>query len=443
MSHPSLAPTLSLILAMSMGFHSSASAAEPAAVVAASTPAFKITPADDAWRAALPRDAEFATQAYLARLPAESVAKSDAYYEGTYWLQLWDLLLGLAVATVMMSGRRAARVRDWAQSKVRKPLLRDALFAAVYTLSAWVLTLPLTIYAGFVREHAYGMATQNLAAWFGEQLVALAVNLLISTAVIGLLYALIRRAGVRWWIWGTAFGISVMIVFIALSPIYIEPLFNTYKPLEDGPIKAAVLKMAHANGVPADNVYEFNASKQTTRASANVAGLWGSAAVRLNDNLLRRASEAEIRAVMAHELGHYVLNHVVKILTALTLILLLAFYFAQWMMRWLLSRTALLTGVSRVDDVASLPLLAAVFSIFFALCTPLQNTLIRTHEAEADQFGLNLSREPHGFAEGQLKLVEYRKADPGPLEEIVFFNHPSTRKRIYAAMRWREAMGTP
>ncbi|MFV8111993.1 M48 family metalloprotease, partial [Enterobacter cloacae complex sp.6700816] len=95
-----------------------------------------------------------------------------------------------------------------------------------------------------------------------------------------------------------------------LTPVYIAPLFNTSKPLDDGPVKAAVLQMAHANGVPVDNVYEVDASRQTTRVSANVSGLFGTAAVRLNDNLLRRTSLPEIRAVMGHELGHYVMNHI-------------------------------------------------------------------------------------------------------------------------------------
>lgn len=404
---------------------------------------FKIRPVDDAWRAALPRNAEAATQAYLDRLPAEVQAKSDAYYTGGYWLQLWNLLLGLVIAAVLMSGRRAARLREWATRVGRGPVRRDVLFGAAYLLLTWVLTLPLAVYEGWWREQAYGMSTLTLAAWFGEQAIALAGMVLVGAPIIAALYGLIRRAGERWWIWGTAGGLVLMVTLMTLSPVLIDPLFNTYKPVEDGPVKSAVLTMAHANGVPVDNVYVFDASRQTTRISANVSGLFGTAAVRLNDNLLRRTSEAEIRAVMSHELGHYVLNHGLKMLTMFTLVLLVGFFVAQGVMSGLLRRWAGATGVSRVDDVASLPLLAAVFSVFFTLATPVQNSIVRMQEIEADRYGLNLSREPHGFAEAQLRLVEYRKADPGPLEEVVFFHHPSTRHRIHDAMRWREAMGTP
>ncbi|KQW44629.1 MULTISPECIES: M48 family metallopeptidase [unclassified Roseateles] len=404
---------------------------------------FKIRPVDDAWRAALPRNAQAATQAYLDRLPAEVQARSDAYYTGGYWLILWELLFGLAVTAILMSGRRAARLRDWAQRVGRGPVRRDMLFGGAYVLASAVLTLPLAIYSGWWREQAYGMSTQTFLAWLGETALSQAVDMLMMGIVVAGLYAVIRRAGERWWIWGTGGSIAALVVLVAISPVLIQPLFNTYQPVEDGTVKTAVLQMAHANGVPVDNVYTFDASRQTTRISANVSGLLGTAAVRLNDNLLRRTSEAEIRAVMSHELGHYVMNHMAKNIALLTPLIFVGFAVVAWAMKRLLARLAGATGVSRIDDVAGLPMLVAVLSVFFTLATPINHSITRLQEIEADRFGLNLSREPHGFAEAQLRLVEYRKADPGALEEFIFFHHPSTRHRIHDAMRWREAMGTP
>jgi STE24 endopeptidase len=333
-------------------------------------------------------------------------------------------------------------VRDWAQRVGRKAFFRDVIYGGVFSVASFVLSLPLTIYQGFVREHDYGMATQTFGPWFGEQMIGLAVNTMIMALTIGLLYAAIRRAGERWWLWGSALTVGILVVIILIAPVWIDPLFNTYKPLENGEVKAAVLAMAKANGVPADNVYEVDASRQTTRVSANVAGIFGSAALRLNDNLLR-SSMPEIRAVMGHELGHYVMNHVYKTIAEFALLLLAAFLFAQWSMSRLLFRYGERFGLHDIGDVASLPLLAAVFATFLFLATPITNTLTRVQEIEADRFGLNLVREPHGEAEVDLKLTEYRKPDPGPIEEFLFYDHPSTRFRIHDAMRWREAMGTP
>jgi len=453
----SLRGLATVILAAALACPSFAAAASPAAAEAsaaaaassaegadpAKAPQFRIRAVDAGWTATLPRDAQSATQAYLDRLPADVVARSNAYFEGGYWLQLWNFLLGLAIALWLLAGRRSARMRDWAQRVGRKPLLRDAIFGALYAAAAWLLSLPLTVYQGYFREHQYAMATQTFGPWFTEQLVGLAVSMVALALVAAVFYAVMRRVGASWWLWGTFVAVGFLVLLVLVAPVAIDPLFNTYKPVADGPVKSAVLTMARANGVPADNIYEFDASRQTTRVSANVSGIFGSAAIRLNDNLLRRSSLPEIRAVMGHELGHYVLNHVYKWIAAMALLLLAGFLFTQWAMTILLARFGDRFGLRGVSDVAAFPLLVAVISVFAFAATPLTNTIIRTQEVEADRFGLNLARDPHGAAEVDLKLTEYRKPDPTPLEEFVFFDHPSTRFRVHDAMRWREAMGTP
>jgi len=439
----SILAMLLLALTLMGGAHAqAASAASAAAPESGAIAKFHIRPADDAWRAALPRNADAATQAYLDRLPADVVARSNAYFEGGYWLQLWNFLLGLVISWLLLRRRISAQVRDLCLRVGRFGVLRDALYGAFYSIASWVLTLPLDIYENYFREHQYSMATQTFGPWFVDQLVMLGVQTAAFAGGLALLYAVIRRTGERWWIWGTVVVMAMMVFGVLIGPIWIDPLTNTYKPVSDPAIKAAVLQMAHADEVPVDNVYEFDASRQTTRVSANVSGIFGTASVRLNDNLLR-TSLPEIRAVMGHELGHFVMNHIYKGLCEFALLFLAGFIFAKWAMDALLRRHGTAWGLKGVADVAGFPLLIAVFSVFTFVTTPISNTLIRTQEIEADRFGLNLSREPHGEAEADLKLTEYRKPDPGPIEEFVFFDHPSTRHRVHDAMQWREAMGTP
>jgi STE24 endopeptidase len=452
-----LGAALALTMTAATVLPSIAAAAEATAPTAASAAAIKTAPAsdaladshlakfhvrevDDAWRAALPHDVDAATKAYMDRLPADVVARSDAYFEGGYWLQLWNFLAGLVIAAVLLGSRRSARLRDWAHRVGRGPFRGDAIFGGAYALLSSALSLPLDIYQGFVREHQYSMATQGFGAWIGEHVMGMGIGVIVSMIIVPLLYIGIRKAGERWWLFGTGFTVTMIIVGLLIGPTVIEPLFNTYKPVQDQTVKTAVLAMAHANGVPADNVYEFDASRQTTRVSANVSGIFGTAAVRLNDNLLNRSSLSEIRAVMGHELGHYVMNHIYKAIAELALLFLVGFAFTQWGMNRMLATRGGAWGLKGMGDVANLPLLAAVFSVFMFFATPVQNTLVRTQEIEADRFGLNLSREPLGEAEVDLKLTEYRKPDPGPIEEWVFFDHPSTRFRVHDAMRWRAAM---
>src|SRR6185503_18154989 len=157
-------------------------------------------------------------------------------------------------------------------------------------------------------------------------------------------------------------------------------------------------------------------SRQTTRFSANVSGLLGTERISLNDNLLKRSSLEEIEAVLGHEMGHYVLNHVFKNLLESAIVVAIGFALVAIGFDWLRQRHGE-WRVSSVGDVAGLPLIALLFSIYSFVATPVNNSIIRETEYEADMFGLNAARQPDGFANASLKLGEYRKLAPGPIEE--------------------------
>ncbi len=382
-------------------------------------------------------DPEAATRAYLDTLSPEKKARSDAYFEGGYWLQLWGFLYGLGVAWLLLGTGISARLRDLAERISRFRALQTALYGLGYILLTTVLTFPLTLYQGFFREHSYGLATQGFGGWMRDQAVGLVVGVILGTALLVALYAVIRRAPRTWWIWGSAVGIVFLTVIMLISPVYLDPLFNTYKPLEDARVRDPILSMARANGVPAKEVYEFDASRQSNRVSANVSGFAGTMRVRLNDNLLNRCTLPEIKAVMGHELGHYVLHHVYEMLIEFGIVLVVALAFVRWGFERARRRWGERWGIRGIGDVAGLPLVLALVSIYFFVLTPVTNTIIRSNEQEADIFGLNAAREPDGFAATALKLAEYRKLEPGRLEEWVFFDHPSGRARIEMAMRWK------
>jgi STE24 endopeptidase len=250
-------------------------------------------------------------------------------------------------------------------------------------------------------------------------------------------YAAIRRAGRRWWLWAAFVGIAFVTLGATIAPVYVAPMFNEYTPLEDGPVKERVLSMARANGISVSNVYKSDASRQSKRISANVSGMLGTERITLNDNLLERCSTEEIEAVMAHEIGHYVLNHAYKGILFFGLVLVGGCAFLNWGFERVHARHGQRWGIDGVDDPAGLPLLALLFSVYGFVLTPVTNSFIRAQEQEADLFGLNSARQPDGFATVALKLGEYRKLDPGRLEEVVFFDHPSGRVRIETAMRFK------
>jgi STE24 endopeptidase len=382
-------------------------------------------------------DIKAAVDAYLAKMPPAQRARSNAYFEGGYWLLLVDFIYTILVMRLLLRLRSSAKMRNFAGRITRSRFLQPAVYWIQFIVVVFLLTFPLTVYEAYYREHKYGLLNQTFGPWLREQLIMLALNLVLGAMLLTLLFWVVRRLGKNWWVWG-AVVVMVFQVFVALiAPVYIFPLFNTYKKLEDARIKDPILSMARANGIPATEVYEFDASRQSNRVSANVSGFAGTMRISLNDNLLKRCTLPEIEPVMGHEMGHYVLNHVYKGLVMLGVIVVIGFAFLNWGINFALARWGEQWGIAGITDVAVLPVAVAVLAIYSFLMTPINNTITRTMEYEADMYGLNASQQPDGEANVDLMLGEYRKLDPGPVEEFLFFDHPSGRTRITAAMRWK------
>ncbi len=382
-------------------------------------------------------DPQAATETYLGTVSGEARARSDAYFEGGYWFILWNALASMGAALVLLFTRASAGMRNLAEAVTASRGLQTFIYGALFVILTSALTFPLAYMQDFVREHEFGLSNMSRDEWLQEYAVGLGISALLTPLFLVALYAVIRRAGEAWWVWATGVTVAFMAVSVMIAPVFISPLFNEYKPMREGPLKEEILAMARANGVPADNVYEFNASKQSTRISANVSGFLGTTRISLNDNLLDRGTPAEVKAVMGHEIGHYALGHIYEILVVMAVLAAVAFLFVDVGFGVLHGLFGRLWGVRDFGDTAGLPIFVFMFSLFSLIATPVTNSITRTNEAEADIFGLNAAREPDAFATIALKLSDYRKLDPTPWEEIVFYDHPSGRARIAMAMRWK------
>jgi STE24 endopeptidase len=382
-------------------------------------------------------DVDAATRAYLDMVQGAARERSNSYFEGGYWLLLWGTLLSVLVNWALLHFGWSARWSDWGGRRTRREWLTPALYALPYILATTLILAPWSIYTGFFRERSYGLMNLSLPGWLSEQAIALAISLVIAPLVLMAIFAVIRRAPRGWWLWGTGITVAFLTFGALVSPVFIAPLFNTYEPMAEGPLRNEILALARASAIPADDVYVFNASKQTDRISANVSGLGPTVRIALNDNLLNRTSPEEIKAVMGHEMGHYVLNHVPKRILSMSLVLLAMFFVLWWATPRLLRRHASRWKVAAPADPAALPAYAVVASVFMLLMTPVLNSITRVSEIEADRFGRDAAREPDGFARVAMRLSEYRKLEPGALEEIVFFTHPSGYNRVRASMEWK------
>jgi len=388
-------------------------------------------------------DISAAVDAYLAKMPPPQRARSNAYFEGGYWLILWDLVITVVIMWLLLRYRWSAKMRNLAERITRFRPLQTVIYWVEFFVVASILFFPLTVYEGFFRERKYDLMNQTFPQWLRDDLVGALVGLILGAILMVPLFGLVRRLGKTWWVWGAVLMIFFSAFVSVVAPVYISPLFNQYTKLQDPSVKDPILSLARANGIPAKDVYEFDASRQSNRVSANVSGFAGTMRISLNDNLLKRCTPAEIATTMGHEMGHYVLNHIYKGLVMFGVVIVIAFALLNWGLNFALARWGTAWEIRGIGDVAVLPLAVIIFSLILFLATPINNTISRTMEYEADMYGLNAARQPDAEANVDMFLGEYRKLDPTPLEEFIFYDHPSGRTRITAAMRWKaEHLGT-
>lgn len=392
--------------------------------------------AGSAWAATpLPFDPELATHAWLNTLGPEATARSNSYFEGGYLIDFAGTALSILIAGGLLVLGWARGVREWLEKTVKWFPLVALGVAFVVNLISTIVSFPFTYYVGFVREHEYGLSTQTFGEWFGEQMIGAGIGLLIGSIFLAILYIIIRAARNTWWIWGSVVSIVFAALMVMVAPVFISPLFNTYTEMEQGELRDSIIAMAQANGVPADNVYVYDRSRQTNSISANVSGMFGTTRISLADTLIERGSPEAVRAVMGHEIGHYVLGHLYSIMAMMIGLIVITFATVHYGFRALAKNER--WGIRDISDPAGLPLFLLIIALTGLVTTPLQRNITYFHEQQADMFGLNVAREPDGFAEAAVLLSEYRKMEPSAVEEWFFYDHPSGWNRVHNAMVWK------
>lgn len=375
----------------------------------------------------------------LGALPVDT-PQHEAYAHGHYWLFLVWNLFTFAALWGMLQSRFASRVRRFGERLTRRPNLLVMWCVAIFSIVMQLLSLPLAIGTGFLRERRYGFMNQDFGAWMGDRGKHFLVTLCVRLLLVMLLYVLIRRLGRGWWVPGAAVTIVLTIVGVAVTPVFVDPLFNTFTPLEDRDLRRDILELAHSRGIPAEEVYQMDASRQSEHNNAYVTGLLGTQRIVLYDTLLKRFAPREIRAIMGHEMGHYVLRHVWKTVAFLVPLILIGFLFVDRMARRLIDAHPR-WDIRRLEDPAALPVVVLLALLYTLLTGPAIAAYSRHHESAADRFGLELTRDPEAAAStfakfGRYDLSEY---EVHPLIETLLFSHPSVNNRIRKAQAWARA----
>lgn len=380
-----------------------------------------------------------ATAAYLAQMSPADHARATAYTHGQHWLLLGGWAATCVAAWLILKSGVLSGLEARLEAKRPRPLLVSLIAGVLFLGLDWLLELPWSSYADWWREASYGLNNQSWLGWLADNAKVTAINVPVMAVFLAAIYWLMRRAPRLWPLLAGMLTAGFLLLANWAQPVVIEPLLNTYAQAPAGPVRDAVVALGRANGVPTGKIYVFNGSRQSNRYTANVAGLFGTARVALSDSMFAKGADiAEVRAVVGHEMGHYVHEHVLWDAVVIGLLTVAA----GWLVRRLFPAVRRRLGASEVGgvaDPAGLPILMIIFVTLLLLATPIQNGLSRMEEADADRFSLARAREPDGMARALVKTIEYRASSPTDLEELLFYDHPSVEHRIRKAMDWKAA----
>lgn len=323
-------------------------------------------------------------------------------------------------------------MNDWIERWVSENRwLRLIALAAVYATALEVLTLPLSFWSGYILEHRFQLSNQSLGAWIWRQVKGYLLGAPLGLALLFGLYALLWYGGRWWWAWATVGWLVVTLVLGRLLPVLILPLFYKVTRLEDGSLLERLRKMAAGTGLDVEGIYRLHLSEETKKANAALAGLGRSRRVLLGDTLLEQFSPEEIEVVFAHEVGHHVHRHIIKMVVEGVLLAAAGF----WLVDLILRGAAPQLGYTAFNDPAALPLLILVLMGFGLVLTPLQNALSRFYERQCDRYALVRTRAPESYRSAFVKLARLNKADPDPHPVVVWllYDHPPIRQRLALA----------
>jgi Zn-dependent protease with chaperone function len=418
----SLAATLALSLLAQASSAPAATAPAPAATVAPAPAAAAPAPVATA-----------APAASTDRVPVpEPSEKALRYYRTGNVVWVVDTLLGLLIPALFLFTGFSARLRDAAARLGRRWFPTLVVYFILFSLVTWAISLPWSYYTEYARQHAYGLSNQTFAKWLGDGLKGLAVGLVAGSLFLWVPFLLLKKSPRRWWLYTSALMVPFIVLVLLVTPVWIEPLFNTFGPMKDKALEADILALASRAGIEGSRVYEVDKSVDTKAVNAYVTGFGQTKRIVLWDTILARLAKPELLFVMGHEMGHYVLGHVWKTIAAASLLILLTLYLAHRTAGFFLSRFHARFGFRELSDFAALPLLIALSNVFSLAVSPALLGWSRYQEREADRFGLEITHDNHAAATAFVKLQEENLGNPRPglLYKLWRSSHPPIGERI-------------
>ena len=380
------------------------------------------------------------TQTTEYTLPPDKLAKSTALYKQRFTLRIIEAVYGIVILLALLYFGVAAKFRDIAEACGKNRFVQALVFVPLMLLTTGVLELPFDAYQQNISLQ-YGLSVQSWGSWFGDQLKGMLVAFVIFTVLAYLITTLIRKSPKRWWLYTWMCAVPFVIFIIFISPIAIDPLFNKFEPLDQSnpQLVTAIQQVTRRGGmdIPRDRMFLMKASEKVTTLNAYVTGFGPSKRVVVWDTTIKNATTPETLFVFGHEMGHYVLNHLLVGIAGAAVGLFIGFYLLYRISGWAFSRYQQRWRMRELWDWAALVMLMLIFSILSTLGEPIGNGISRQLEHNADIYGLEVT---HGInansqeaaAHAFQVLGELSLSYPYPNRALVFWyaDHPPISDRV-------------
>ena len=382
-------------------------------------------------------------------------AKAVAYAQAMDAVYFGGVALSLLIYLLFWQARFGVALRRLAERISHRLAVQCLIVTPLLLAGGTAIAWPLDFYAGFVLERRFGLSSESFGVWMRDWGESFFVTLIVAVFVTWVFYAIVRRSPKRWWFHFWLAMLPAALFVMLVEPWVIEPMFYKFHPLDQThPELTAKIEalLRHADlHIPRSRILEMKASSKTREIDAYVSGFGPSKRLVIWDTALASLTTNELLLVVGHEVGHYVLHHVLKEFALIELVTLCYFFVGFWMFRFLIRRWGKRTGVKGESDLASLPLALLVLILLTFLSDPVVNAISRHYEHQADQFALEVTygvvRNPNADEARAFQVLGERDLsapDPSAFIRFWLYSHPPINARIHFAATYKPwAEGKP
>ncbi len=326
----------------------------------------------------------------------------------------------------------SGKIKNWSKNIGKHYIFIVALYIILLYTIYYVLSIPLDFFAGFYKGHLINLSNQSLSNWIAQNIKYFFMNLVIYVISGIFIYTVINHNKNYWPLILGVLSIPIMFIAYMITPVYIDPIFNDFKPLTDKKVEKRIEELTKKAGIDNCKLYEIDKSKETKAMNAYMTGILNTKRIVIWDNMLNNLNENEIAVVAAHEIGHYVLKHIPKSIVFNSVFITIVLFLSKFLSNYFIKIFSSKIKIYSISDLAAIPILILMVNLVTFLLAPIPNGYSRYHEMEADRFAIELTEDNYSNAAVEVKFLKNNISMPevGTLYKLWRYDHPMPKERI-------------